>query len=125
MKELVLIRGLPGSGKSTIAKAMAGYTHFETDQYFTYPHGVYRFDPTKLKVAHAWCQACVEAELAAGYSVVVANTFTQIWEIEPYLAIAERKQASVRVITAKGNFQSVHDVPKERIEAMRKRWEDF
>ena len=32
--ELVIIRGIPGSGKTTIAKAMTGYQHFEADHFF-------------------------------------------------------------------------------------------
>lgn len=123
--ELVLIRGLPGSGKSTIARAMAGYVHYETDQYFVDANGVYRFDPANLKDAHQWCQVCVDDELAGGVNVVVANTFTQRWEMQPYLNMAKRMGIKVRVITAKGQFESIHNVPAEKIEAMRQRWEDF
>lgn len=38
MKDLILLRGLPGSGKSTVADLIgakgAGYAHFEADMYF-------------------------------------------------------------------------------------------
>lgn len=49
--ELLLIRGLPGSGKSTMAKeyAKAGYVHCEADQFFEID-GQYRFDASKLRL---------------------------------------------------------------------------
>lgn len=125
MGELVLIRGLPGSGKTTIAKAMAGYSHYEADQYFSRVDGEYRFDPAQLKDAHQWCQDCVDDELADGQNVVVANTFSQRWEMQPYMNMAKRMGIKVRVITAKGRFESIHGVPAEKIEAMRQRWEEF
>ena len=46
-KILYLLRGVPGSGKSTVAQNIGG-THFETDKYFMVD-GEYKFDPTKLK----------------------------------------------------------------------------
>lgn len=125
MAELVLIRGLPGSGKSTIAKAMAGYVHYEADMYFECVDGVYRFRPSEIAIAHQWCQAMAEDELTNGRDVVVANTFTQRWEIIPYVQIAKRAAANLRVITARGEFASVHDVPDEKIKAMRQRWEAY
>jgi predicted kinase len=33
MKELFLLRGLPGAGKSTLAKSLGG-SHMEADKYF-------------------------------------------------------------------------------------------
>lgn len=53
--KLVLIRGLPGSGKSTIARAMAAYEHYEADMYFE-KGGEYCYDASKIKDAHEWCQ---------------------------------------------------------------------
>ena len=41
MKTLYIVRGVPGSGKSTFAKTLGG-THFETDNYFMID-GEYKF----------------------------------------------------------------------------------
>ena len=57
-KNLYLLRGIPGAGKSTLAKQL-GDSHFETDGFFMVD-GEYKFDPTKLREAHQWCQSQVE-----------------------------------------------------------------
>jgi adenylate kinase family enzyme len=59
MKELFLLRGLPGAGKSTLAKMLVGekdYCHKEADMYFMDPYGNYRFNTMELKDAHQWCK---------------------------------------------------------------------
>ena len=61
-KILYIVRGVPGSGKSTYAKSlMAGKmsaSHWETDMWFM-DDKVYKFDPTKLADYHRECQRCV------------------------------------------------------------------
>jgi predicted kinase len=105
---LTLIRGLPGAGKTTAAKKMvdqwlvdyfreplcpvvikATVHLFEADDWFYDDEGNYIFDPKDLSKAHQWCQRRTWTALKAGDSVVVSNTFTCRWELEPYLQMAE------------------------------------
>lgn len=82
--ELVLIRGLPGSGKSTYARRFySGYVHCEADHYFYDKDGVYRYNPDLIRQAHAACQKKAREALRSGKSVVVSNTFVRQWEMLP------------------------------------------
>ena len=83
---LVLIRGVPGSGKSTRARNFKGYVHFEADMYFT-KDGVYSFDPDLLPAAHQWCIQKTRETLEQGSKVVVSNVFANAWEIKPYVEL--------------------------------------
>lgn len=126
MTKLTIIRGLPGSGKSTLAKKLAaeqGAVHCEADMYFM-NNGQYVFAPSKLRHAHKWCQDFAESNLRAGNNVIVSNTFTQKWEMKAYIDAAQSTGAEVEIITATGNYGSIHDVPTASIERMRDRWED-
>ncbi len=125
MQQLVIIRGIPGSGKSTMARVKyPNHVHIEADMYFEDRDGNYRFDRTKLPNAHQWCQRMVKANLNKKYNVVVANTFIKYWEMKPYLEMANKLQIPVKIETAKGNYESVHNVPKEVIERMKNSFEN-
>lgn len=122
-KVLYILRGLPGSGKSTLAKKLAGDFAYEADTYHMVD-GVYQFNPANTKAAHQWCHNCVSVALHASVpEVAVANTFTQRWEYQPYIALAEKFGYDVQVIECHSSWQNVHNVPPEAIERMRNRWE--
>jgi predicted kinase len=120
---LTLIRGLPGSGKSTMAKRFPGL-HVEADM-FHIKDGQYCFDRESVGIAHAWCRSIAEKALSSGCDVVVSNTFTQKWEMDPYFELAREYDAIIDVITATGHFESVHSVPVEVYESMVRRWEAY
>ena len=122
MKELIILRGLPGSGKTTLAKAIGGLL-CSADDYFDGKHG-YAFDPAKLPAAHQACQQRAADGASAGITpIVVHNTASQRWEIEPYAVLAEEYGYRLHVVTVEGDHGSVHDVPAETVERMRSRWE--
>lgn len=129
MLTLFCVGGLPGSGKSTLARELCQEV-CEADDWFVWPDGSYRFDPSELKAAHEDCQYGADCLLRMGVSVAVANTFSQRWELEPYIAMAEKHGARLVVIDLfdagltdeELAARNVHGVPLHVITAMRNRW---
>ena len=129
MRQLILLRGLPGSGKSTFAKNYAlniDGIHLEADMFFTDKEtGAYVFDPSKLRYAHEWCQERVESFMKHGAQpIIVTNTFTQEWEMQPYFDMAEKYDYMVHPFIAENRHNGVneHGVPAEKLEQMKNRF---
>lgn len=123
MAKLVIIRGLPGSGKSTNAKNFHESIHYEADMYFINSKGEYVFDKQKLHDAHKWCFDSVRIALFNGDDVVVSNTFTTKKELEPYISLCKENDIKYYIITMTGNYGSIHNVPEETLKKMKERWE--
>lgn len=129
MKELFLLRGLPGSGKSTLAKSLGGI-HIEADQYFMVD-GEYKFDGSKIKLAHNYCQSQTGAWMGSNGEqvnvdrIVVSNTFTQEWEMQPYFEMAEKYGYRVYSLIVENRHGGVneHGVPEEKLKQMKNRFE--
>lgn len=123
MKQLILLRGLPGSGKSTLAKMICNQ-HVEADMYFM-QDGKYKFDVSKLKQAHTWCQNKTEGWMKQGYNVVVSNTFTQEWEMDTYYELAKKYGYQVHSIVVENRHGGIneHNVPEEKLKQMKNRFE--
>jgi predicted kinase len=123
-KELFLLRGLPGSGKSTLARSLGGM-HMEADKYFMHS-GKYEFDASKLRDAHNWCQNAVRVGMETqGQKIVVSNTFTQEWEMDPYYKLAEQYGYRVYSLVVENRHMGVnqHGVPADKLEQMKNRFE--
>lgn len=127
VKRLVIIRGVSGSGKSTMAiKAFKnkGYVHIETDHFF-YIDGEYKFDQAKLTEAWAWAHRKMQIALEQGKNVVMSNTYTRHWEIKDTLEKAGLPMKDVMVIHAHGGVGNDKGIPEFVIEKMTARWEPW
>lgn len=124
-KILILVRGVSGSGKSTFSNQISE-SHLEADQYFVDENGAYNFDATKLPLAHKWCQLRTEHMMEDSQAkIVVSNTFTQEWEMQPYFDLAKKYDYMVFTIIVENrhNGKNVHGVPEEQLEKMKNRFQ--
>jgi predicted kinase len=119
IKTLFILRGVPGSGKTSLAESLGG-VYFEADKFFMI-NGEYKFDYTKLKQAHDLCRHSTEAAMSIGHErVIVSNTFTTEEQMHPYLDLAKDygyRVVSLVIENRHGN-KSIHDVPEESLIAM-------
>jgi predicted kinase len=132
-KILTLVRGLPGSGKSTFANLITNkFSICEADLFFYDKEGNYNFDGSRLKLAHVWCFNQVRTRMEDNKlnpqfypEIVVSNTFTQEWEMEKYYELAEEYGYKVFSIIVENRHGGVnqHGVPAEKIEQMKNRFE--
>lgn len=139
MGKMIIMRGIPGSGKSTkvkeILKEMPDAKVFSTDNYWLRPDGTYDFNPKLIGQAHQWNQR--EAKVACRTDcpvIVIDNTNTQEWEMEPYTAMAKRFDYEVEIKAVHGKDltptevqeyaeRNTHGVPLKTVKAMYDRWE--
>jgi predicted kinase len=127
MNTLILLRGLPGSGKSTVSKLFGDSTcHYEADMFFIDHLNVYRFDASKINDAHNWCRHKTMDAMKAGHpTVIVSNTFTQEWEMEAYYLLAEEFGYMVvsMIVENRHGGKNIHGVPEDKLEIMKNRFE--
>ncbi len=120
---LILMQGPPGGGKSTLACDLSTRYNaiiVSTDDLFTGPDGVYRFDGAKLPEYHRRTQELARNELAGGWNVIVDNTNLQQWQADPYIRMAREYGATVHVYRCNGVYPNKHGVPDDRVEKMRR-----
>ncbi len=123
-KTLYIVRGVPGSGKSTFAKTLGG-VHYEADMFFFDQNSNYVFDGSKLPDAHNWCRESVKSAMVENKTiVVVSNTFTQEWEMDAYNQLAKEFGYMVFSIIVENRHggENQHGVPAEAIQRMKDRF---
>ena len=123
--ELIIVRGLPGSGKSTFAELLGTKAICCADDYFV-RDGEYKWTPEKIKDAHQWCQRkCRRFMDARVERIVIANTSTQEWEMKTYYDLAKKHGYMVHsvIVENRHNGQNIHNVPEEALERMQNRFD--
>ncbi|XP_051994079.1 NEDD4-binding protein 2-like [Xyrauchen texanus] len=135
---LVLLRGAPGSGKTTLANAMLehnpGGVVLSTDEYFT-RNGPYHFEPNLLGEAHEWNHQRAKEALKKGQTpIIIDNTNIQCWEMKPYVAMAQKHMYKVlfrepdtwwKTKPRELEKRTRHQVTKKKIKRMLERYDRF
>ena len=137
-KVLILMRGIPGSGKSSLATKISRDFHGvvqSADSFFINRFGMYDFRPELLTEAHANCQKETRKWAERGVKVIIVdNTNLESWEMEPYAKIAKENGYHLMLVepttpwrydAKKCSQLNSHGIPWEKIEACRARFEKF
>jgi len=86
----------------------------------------YEFDGEKLPQYHKLCQVDVEEAMKDWNinTIVVANTFTTEWEMEPYFKLAKKHDYNVHTIIVENRHESksIHNVPSKVITMQKERF---
>lgn len=126
---LILLRGLPGSGKSTLAKVLGEngkYPVFSIDDFFTNQQsGRYRFQFDQNHLAYAHCISNTETAMKENAEkIIIDNTFTMEWEMEPYIKLASVYRYTLFVMTVEKRHdgKNIHGVQESQIRRMAEKY---
>lgn len=135
MKQVIVMRAIPGSGKSTYAKQLVSQTTAKgltsiicsaDDYFYELGKGSYAFDPSKIADAHKYCfKKFVNAVNSNIDLIIVDNTNLSAWEISPYKSYAEINDYDfaineVRSDPGEAFKRQQHGVPQQAHERMSK-----
>lgn len=134
MKTVTIMRGVPGSGKSTFIAnhAPEGAVVCSADHFFTSPDGEYHYDESKIREAHDACFAKFVRAVADGVRCIyVDNTNSRRWEFERYTNLANELGYRVYEVMPVTNANAdelaarcVHGVSADKIQNMLDRFEN-
>jgi len=141
MKTLLILQGLPGSGKSTWTKACQEDFKEEgkkaiiasADSYFESEiDGTYKFFPEGLGEAHRQCRAKTYDALRDERTdiIFVDNTNLSLWEVDTYYHMGKEVGARMCLIRFDCSLETAlarntHRVPQETMERMEKKLQAF
>lgn len=127
---VIIMRGVPGSGKSTMAKRICEDRQWRNAHIVSADHffmdttdGTYRFNPEQIGLAHNSCfLRFLDNVQEREEAVIVDNTNTRLWECAPYVLAAQSHGYEVELIHLRANTpddvvkmseRCIHGVPKQ------------
>lgn len=120
---LFIVRGPPGSGKTTYGKHILaqqpGTKHIEEDQFFTDAKGNYSFDKTRVSEAREWCLMAVKKALGSGNNAMISNDFITRQEMVPFIALGYRTQ----IVEMSMDLPNTHGLSARAVQAKREAFE--
>lgn len=134
MKLLTILRGLPGSGKSTIAlrHLTVGTVILSTDDIIS-ANGNYLWSGEIMASAHKTNQLkALNAAKKGIPHIIIDNTNTTYKECEPYIKIAQENGYTIEILEPTTEWaknpeecakRNTHNVPLDSIKKMLARWE--
>lgn len=133
MAKVYLIRGLPCTGKSEIARRMiaAGLAdvYLERDMYFKSPEGqdTFRNCPQAMMPSIRWVFAEAAYHLSKGKNVIVVGVFSRRHQIHPYRKLAGRLKAEFTVLTTGNCTAHCHSsrIDQSRLIDLAERYESW
>lgn len=144
MHTVYILRGLPGSGKSTFVKSHSHNTwgmdnvHISADKHMVDADGNYAYDVTKLRQNHQLCrdefyEALRNCDPLEPKAIYVDNTNMEAWEYQAYMDMVHdynhepdcnaRWQVFVLTVHNHHNGKSIHDVPDDKVQFMASKYE--
>src|SRR5271157_4759262 len=100
MKQIKILRGISGSGKSTYIKNNFPDSIICSADHFFMLDGVYKFDPEKIGQAHQYCfKSFINfVSIECRGICVIDNTNCSAWQIAPYYLAGETFGYNVEII---------------------------
>lgn len=124
-KILIIVRGIPGSGKSSFGELLGTKAICTADDYHI-RNGIYDWQGSRIGAAHDWCQRkCKRFMKKQIERIVIANTNTTVRELQPYMDLARQFGYMVYSVVVENRHGSVniHDVPEATLEKMKTRFD--
>ncbi len=121
MRQLTILRGIQGSGKSTFAKTLEEAVIVSADHYFEKPHGGFDYNPAKLPQAERSCFKNFLELTGNGHKHIVVDNMNPLAEdIAPYylVGLARRYEISIVTMICEPKValrRNIHNVPWEDI----------
>lgn len=127
-KTVVILRGLPGSGKTSLSKMFRAHQYISMDLFWTRGATPYKFDYEKLPEAIRWTRTQFSNALnsAGADLIVVDNTNYAKQHFQYFLDEADRVGATVHIVHVERPLEDLsnqHGVPEDKVLQMAEKWE--